>query len=49
MYRPVGRPHFGGHIERLNRTLMERCEVYQGRPGHLRKVVRHDSRKRRLL
>jgi putative transposase len=19
MYRPVGRPHFGGHIERLNR------------------------------
>lgn len=24
MYRPVGRPHFGGHIERLNRTLMER-------------------------
>ncbi len=23
MYRPVGKPHFGGHIERLNKTLME--------------------------
>ena len=30
MYRPVGRPHFGGHIERLNRTLMERL---RGLPG----------------
>ncbi|MDB5787329.1 MAG: transposase [Caballeronia mineralivorans] len=30
MYRPVGRPHFGGHIERLNRTLMERI---RGLPG----------------
>jgi hypothetical protein len=30
MYRPVGRPHFGGHIERFNRTLMQRL---QGLPG----------------
>jgi len=30
MYRPVGRPHFGGHIERLNRTLME---CIRGLPG----------------
>ncbi|WP_244179579.1 Mu transposase C-terminal domain-containing protein [Paraburkholderia aspalathi] len=27
---PVGRPHFGGHIERPNRTLMERV---RGLPG----------------
>jgi putative transposase len=30
VYRPVGRPNFGGHIERLNRTLMERL---RGLPG----------------
>lgn len=30
MYRPVRRPHFGGHVERLNRTLMERL---RGLPG----------------
>jgi hypothetical protein len=30
LYRPVGRAHFGGHIDRLNRTLMERV---RGLPG----------------
>ena len=29
-YRPVGRPHFGGHVERMNRTLMNRL---RGLPG----------------
>ena len=29
-YRPVGRPHFGGHVERMNRTLMDR---FHGLPG----------------
>ncbi|CAN7743312.1 DDE-type integrase/transposase/recombinase [Variovorax sp. LjRoot290] len=29
-YRPVRRPQFGGHIERLNRTLMDRL---RGLPG----------------
>ena len=29
-YRPVGRPHFGGHVERMNRTLMDRL---RGLPG----------------
>src|ERR1700686_4048741 len=33
MYRPVGRPHFGGHIERLNRTLMERVRGLPGATG----------------
>jgi putative transposase len=33
MYRPVGRPHFGGHIERLNRTLMERVHGLPGSTG----------------
>jgi putative transposase len=33
MYRPVGRPHFGGHIERLNRTLMERLRGLPGATG----------------
>ncbi|MGN8139160.1 hypothetical protein ACTJLC_31220 [Paraburkholderia sp. 22099] len=33
MYRPVGRPHFGGHIERLNRTLMERVRGLPGSTG----------------
>ncbi|MGF6971329.1 hypothetical protein OKW43_008424 [Paraburkholderia sp. WC7.3g] len=32
-YRPVGRPHFGGHIERLNRTLMERVRGLPGATG----------------
>ncbi|MFM0116853.1 Mu transposase C-terminal domain-containing protein [Paraburkholderia nemoris] len=33
MYRPVGRPHFGGHFERLNRTLMERVRGLPGATG----------------
>lgn len=33
MYRPVGKPHFGGHIERLNRTLMERVRGLSGATG----------------
>ena len=33
MYRPVGRPNFGGHIERLNRTLMERLRGLPGATG----------------
>jgi putative transposase len=33
MYRPVGRSHFGGHIERLNRTLMERVRGLPGATG----------------
>ena len=33
MYRPVGRLHFGGHIERLNRTLMERVHGLPGSTG----------------
>jgi len=32
-YRPVGRPHFGGHIERLNRTLMDRVHSLPGSTG----------------
>ena len=33
-YRPVGRPHFGGHIERLNRTLMQRLKGLPGATGN---------------
>ena len=33
IYRPVGRPHFGGHVERLNRTLMERLRGLPGATG----------------
>ena len=33
-YRPVGRPHFGGHVERLNRTLMERLKGLPGATGN---------------
>lgn len=32
-YRPVGRPQFGGHIERLNRTLMESLRGLPGASG----------------
>lgn len=32
-YRPVGRPHFGGHIERMNRTLMQRLKELPGATG----------------
>jgi putative transposase len=34
MYRPVGRPQFGGHVERLNRTLMERLLGLPGATGN---------------
>jgi putative transposase len=30
MYRPPGQPKFGGHIERFNRTLMERLRALPG-------------------
>lgn len=30
VYRPVRRPHFGAHIERLNGTLMGRCTILPG-------------------
>jgi putative transposase len=33
IYRPVGPPHFGGHVERLNRTLMERLRGLPGATG----------------
>jgi putative transposase len=32
-YRPVGKPHFGGHIERMNRTLMESLRGLPGASG----------------
>jgi len=32
-YRPRGRPHFGGHIERLIGTLMSRLKVLPGSTG----------------
>jgi putative transposase len=34
MYRPVGKPHFGGHIERLNRTLMQHLKGLPGSSGN---------------
>ena len=33
-YRPVGQPHYGGHIERLNRTLMQRLKGLPGATGN---------------
>jgi putative transposase len=33
IYRPVGRPHFGGHIECFNRTIMERVRGLPGATG----------------
>ena len=33
-YRPVGRPHYGGHIERMNRTLMQRLKGLPGATGN---------------
>ena len=33
-YRPVGRPNYGGHIERLNRTLMQRLKGLPGATGN---------------
>ena len=34
MYRPVGRPHFGGHVECMNRTLMDRLRGLPGSTGN---------------
>jgi transposase InsO family protein len=34
MYRPVGKPHYGGHVERLNRTLMQRLKGLPGATGN---------------
>ena len=34
MYRPVGRPHYGGHVERMNRTLMQRLKGLPGATGN---------------
>ena len=33
-YRPVGQPHYGGHIERMNRTLMQRLKGLPGATGN---------------
>ena len=33
-YRPVGRPNYGGHIERMNRTLMQRLKGLPGATGN---------------
>ncbi|MGY2491715.1 Mu transposase C-terminal domain-containing protein [Cupriavidus sp. CP313] len=33
MYRTPGRPYFGGHIERLNRTMMEKVHSLPGSTG----------------
>ena len=40
MYRPVGRPQFGGHIERFNRTLMEKLKGLPGATGNSSKERR---------
>ena len=40
MYRPVGRPKFGGHIERFNRTLMEKLKGLPGATGNSSKERR---------
>ena len=40
MYRPVGRPQFGGHIERFNRTLMEKLKGLPGATGNSTKERR---------
>lgn len=37
MFRPVGRPQFGGHIERMNRTLMQRLRGLPGATGNAAK------------
>lgn len=34
MYRPAGRPQFGGHVERMNRTLMQRLKGLPGTTGN---------------
>ena len=40
IYRPVGRPQFGGHIERVIRTLMERLKGLPGATGQSTKPRR---------
>lgn len=42
MYRPVGRPQFGGHVERMNRTLMDRL---RGLPGATASIEARRKRK----
>ena len=46
MYRPVGRPQFGGHIERMNRTLMQRVKGLPGAVGNstVGPIVEHKAR-----
>lgn len=34
MYRPVGKPNYGGHVERMNRTLMQRLKGLPGATGN---------------
>lgn len=36
-YRPVARPNYGGHIERMNRTLMQRLKGVPGATGNTTK------------
>jgi putative transposase len=43
-YRPVGKPHFGGHIERMNRTLMESL---RGLPGASGTIAARRTKKQR--
>lgn len=42
-YRPVGRPHYGGHIERFNRTLMQRLKGLPGATGSSTKNRKRDK------
>ena len=44
LYRPVGRPQFGGHIERVIRTLMERLKSLPGATGQSTKSRRGNAR-----
>lgn len=51
-YRPVGRPNYGGHIERLNRTLMQRLKGLPGATGNSpkgRKARKPEERARLTL
>ena len=43
MYRPVRRPKFGGHVERMNRTLMERLKGLPGATGNSAKARRANT------
>ena len=47
-YRPVGRPHFGGHVERLNRTLMERLKGLPAPRAIRPRAARRIGRRERL-